>query len=280
MSFTFSFPAFPRATLRRPRTSVCTEPYPAIKRGYNRASVATILKESLESRKSLVVLVSTPHIDTIQHQLATWLRSQAFDASFSSAVPLSFEPPLILLFYTSSLPARVLGSISIQLTHSILPTRTQLTVQSVGRVPGERRVLRNLVSFLDLNHGVTVLYKPRNLRLRMPRANHNDFMLVERVEDSADVYRWAERLQFAADGYAYAPLSIEFRSNGVDIEVRRGDGSACSTVCVDLRTNRDGGFSVVANVVGERSPSSRRVLQSLRKAISNLKGDSNCRDAR
>ncbi len=127
-------------------------------------------------------------------------------------------------------------------------------------------MLRDLVSHLDENHGVTVLYKPRELRLRGTR-KRDEYTLVARAKDRRTVFLWAERLQFASNAFSFAPLSVSFRTNGVDIEVRRGDGSACATVCVELQTENDGGVSVLANVVGERRASSKRVLQSLKNAL-------------
>ncbi len=55
-----------------------------------------------------------------------------------------------------------------------------------------------------------------------------------------------------SDAFLSAPFYVAFRSNGMNIELRGGNGSACATVCVKVGTESDGGVSVLANVVVER----------------------------
>ncbi len=72
---------------------------------------------------------------------------------------------------------------------------------------------------LDENHVVTVLYKPRKLRLRGFR-KRDGYALMARSKDGRTLFRWAMRLEFAIDAFPFAPLSVALRSNDVGDEIQ------------------------------------------------------------
>lgn len=219
-------------------------------RSPKRTRPATLTLPTPAPRTALVLSVATSQTpEHLHNEVCEWLRAWLFHGASTLSAPVSYIPCGTLISGKRHL--------NIHVDACILPNRSRIQINATSLpLPGERRILRELVTHLRKRADVAILYKPRHVRLRAQTPAALVAYIDNENEAKIVVRNWAQRSQFAAISPAlYGASAVLFRHDGVDFDL------AGVLLRVRVRGRNQGGATVLARCECEGSSRAGRLVQ-------------------